>query len=157
MLIDAAPPGLLPVIKRQSTTYHEAAHTCISLQSILQVPLHLREDFCGTALLASTWCRGDIVKRTAMGLDIDRDALTWGMQRNGEGLAGDAMEQLLEMPNTRQRCPWQDNPDAASSSVIAGVPWACMAADLDAESRLSDLLHCLEEAIAIRLCRRGSP
>ena len=32
-----------------------------------------------------------------------------------------------------------------------------MAADLDAESRLSDLLHCLEEAIAICLCRRGSP
>lgn len=99
----------------------EFAHSFFSLQKIVQVPLHLREDFCGTALLASTWCRGDIVKRTAMGLDIDGGALTWGMQHNGEGLAGDAMDQSLELPDTRQRCPWQDNPDAASSSVNAGV------------------------------------
>ena len=60
-----------------------------------QIPEHLQEDFCGTALLASTWCRGDVARRTAMGLDIDRDALMWGMQRNGEGLA-----------DTPQPCLW---------------------------------------------------
>ncbi|CAL5221490.1 g3691 [Coccomyxa viridis] len=60
-----------------------------------QVPEHLREDFCGTALLASTWCRGDLARRTGMGLDIDRDALMWGMQHNGEGLA-----------DTAQPCLW---------------------------------------------------
>ena len=59
------------------------------------MPKHLREDFCGTALLASTWCRGDIARRTGMGLDIDRDALMWGMQHNGEGLA-----------DTAQPCLW---------------------------------------------------
>ena len=73
----------------------EPTHLFLRFQQTMQVPLHLREDFCGTALLASTWCRGDIVKRTAVGLDIDRDALTWGMQHNGEGLAGAAMQQLL--------------------------------------------------------------
>ena len=31
-----------------------------------QVPQHLREDFCGTALISATWCRGD-VRRTATG------------------------------------------------------------------------------------------
>ena len=62
---------------------------------IPQVPEHLREDFCGTALLASTWCRGDIARRTGMGLDIDRDALSWGMQHNGEGLT-----------DTPQPCLW---------------------------------------------------
>ena len=51
------------------------------------MPEHLREDFCGTALLASTWCRGDPARHTGMGLDIDRGALSWGMQHNGEGLA----------------------------------------------------------------------
>lgn len=59
------------------------------------MPEHLREDFCGTALLASTWCRGDLARRTGMGLDIDRDALMWGMQHNGEGLA-----------DTAQPCLW---------------------------------------------------
>ena len=120
-MVIAAPARLLTVMKRQRTTSLEAAHISLSLHNILQVPLHLREDFCGTALLASTWCRGDIVKRTAMGLDIDRDALAWGMQHNGEGLAGDAMEQFLQTPDTRQQCPWQDNADVASNSADARV------------------------------------
>ena len=73
----------------------EATFPFLSLRQTVQGPLELWEDCCGTALLAASWCRGDIVKRTAVGLDIDRDALTWGMQHNGEGLAGAAIEDLL--------------------------------------------------------------
>lgn len=47
----------------------------------LQVPEHLREDFCGTALVAATWCRGD-VRRTAIGIDFDRRVLLWGLDHN---------------------------------------------------------------------------
>lgn len=41
----------------------------------------LREDFCGTAQLAATWCKRDD-QNTAIGIDIDRDTLTWGKARH---------------------------------------------------------------------------
>ncbi|UJR82684.1 class I SAM-dependent methyltransferase [Sandaracinus amylolyticus] len=44
-------------------------------------PLHLREDFCGTALLCSKWVKSDPA-RTALGLDIDRPTLDWGIAHN---------------------------------------------------------------------------
>lgn len=53
----------------------------------LQVPLHLREDFCGTAMISATWCRGD-VRRTAIGVDLDKEALMWGALHNGDGMLG---------------------------------------------------------------------
>jgi hypothetical protein len=58
-----------------------------------QVPEHLREDFCGTALISATWCRGD-VRRTAIGLDIDRQALQWGLTHNGDGLVDEPRPRL---------------------------------------------------------------
>lgn len=59
----------------------------------LQVPEHLREDFCGTALISATWCRGD-VRRTAIGLDIDREALEWGLDHNGGSLTDEPRPRL---------------------------------------------------------------
>lgn len=44
-------------------------------------PLHLREDFCGTALLCSQWAKSD-PQRSALGLDIDRPTLDWGRAHN---------------------------------------------------------------------------
>lgn len=44
-------------------------------------PLHLREDFCGTALLCSRWAKSH-PERTAIGLDIDRPTLDWGRTHN---------------------------------------------------------------------------
>lgn len=44
-------------------------------------PLHLREDFCGTALLCTHWAKSH-PERTATGLDIDRPTLDWGRARN---------------------------------------------------------------------------
>ncbi len=44
-------------------------------------PLHLREDFCGTALLCARWVESD-PERTAMGLDTSRSTLEWGRAHN---------------------------------------------------------------------------
>lgn len=43
----------------------------------------LREDFCGTALLATAWCASD-PRRTAVGVDLDGPTLAWGRARNVE-------------------------------------------------------------------------
>lgn len=51
--------------------------------------LALREDFCGTALLACAWARSHR-DRTATGLDIDRDTLAWGRAHNLEPMRPEA-------------------------------------------------------------------
>jgi SAM-dependent methyltransferase len=43
-------------------------------------PVHLREDFCGTALMCGTWVGQP--GRTATGVDIDSDVLAWGVEHN---------------------------------------------------------------------------
>jgi SAM-dependent methyltransferase len=44
---------------------------------------HLREDFCGTGLLASQWVRRS-PDHTAEGFDIDPEPVAWGLARNFE-------------------------------------------------------------------------
>lgn len=69
-------------------------------------PLHLREDFCGTALLCSKWVKSD-PERTALGLDIDRPTLAWGVEHNLSKI-GDAatrvtlLEQDVTVPTRRK-------------------------------------------------------
>lgn len=46
-----------------------------------RMPLHLQEDFCGTALLSTEWLRTD-PRKTAIGVDLDLEALTWCMENN---------------------------------------------------------------------------
>lgn len=46
-----------------------------------RVPLSLREDFCGTALLCARWVESR-ADRTATGIDLDRDTLDWGIEHN---------------------------------------------------------------------------
>lgn len=68
---------------------------------MLQVPLHLREDFSGTSLICASWCKAD-VRRTALGVDIDRDALTWGWKHNGQAMLGQPENQMcLVQANVR--------------------------------------------------------
>lgn len=43
----------------------------------------LREDFCGTALLSTTWCLGG-KRRRAIGVDLDAPTLAWGRKHNLE-------------------------------------------------------------------------
>ncbi len=45
--------------------------------------LSLKEDFCGTAYLATEWCNSD-PKRTAIGVDLDHETLEWGRRHNVE-------------------------------------------------------------------------
>lgn len=59
----------------------------------VQVPLHLREDFCGTALVCVTWCKQDVF-HSAVGLDLDPEPLQWGMRYNAALLGGNAPSQL---------------------------------------------------------------
>ncbi|PWA90776.1 S-adenosyl-L-methionine-dependent methyltransferases superfamily protein [Artemisia annua] len=49
--------------------------------ALLRAPLHLQEDFCGTALLSTEWLRSDL-RRTSVGLDFDLDALDWCIENN---------------------------------------------------------------------------
>jgi SAM-dependent methyltransferase len=44
-------------------------------------PMRLREDFCGTAHMSTTWCKTD-PQRTALGVDLDGDTLEWGRTHN---------------------------------------------------------------------------
>ena len=46
-----------------------------------RAPVFLREDFCGTALLACTWVRGNRQRR-AIGIDLDGPTLDWGRRHN---------------------------------------------------------------------------
>jgi SAM-dependent methyltransferase len=54
--------------------------------------LSLREDFCGTALVCAQWAKSDD-KRTATGLDLDRETLDWGIEHNVSPI-GDAAKRV---------------------------------------------------------------
>ncbi|KAL3681131.1 hypothetical protein R1sor_024087 [Riccia sorocarpa] len=80
-----------PTVKDKHALYQRAVQSPKGDISYLQkfflnyvggrTPLHLREDFCGTALICTEWVRGDS-RRTALGLDLDEEALRWGLQNN---------------------------------------------------------------------------
>jgi len=55
----------------------------------------LREDFCGTCLVASAWVASDS-ERTATGVDLDPEPLRWGMERNILPL-GDAAKRVTQL------------------------------------------------------------
>ncbi|PSR89866.1 Nuclear transcription factor Y subunit alpha like [Actinidia chinensis var. chinensis] len=56
-------------------------------------PLHLQEDFCGTALLSTEWLHTDS-RRTAVGLDLDLEALNWCMENNVNKIGADVYSRL---------------------------------------------------------------
>lgn len=58
-----------------------------------RVPLHLQEDFCGTALLSVEWIHGD-ARRTAVGLDLDVEALNWCMENNVNRIGADICSRI---------------------------------------------------------------
>lgn len=66
-----------------------------------KLPLHLREDFCGTALLSATWVKG--ARRTAEGFDLDADPIAWGSVHNVEPLGAKATRVKLHMKDVRAR------------------------------------------------------
>lgn len=64
--------------------------------------LHLREDFCGTALLSATWVKGR-KNRTAEGFDLDEDTLDWGRANNLAPLGDAARRVKLHARDVRER------------------------------------------------------
>ena len=64
-------------------------------------PRHLREDFCGTALLAASWADYD-ARLTAEGFDISPEPLAWGTERNLEPLGDAAARVTLHQKDVRE-------------------------------------------------------
>ncbi|CAM8889263.1 unnamed protein product [Rhodiola kirilowii] len=58
-----------------------------------RVPLHFQEDFCGTALLSTEWIRND-TRRTAIGLDLDLEALEWCLENNVSKIGSDGYSRI---------------------------------------------------------------
>uniref|UniRef100_A0A1D1XDR3 Uncharacterized protein n=1 Tax=Anthurium amnicola TaxID=1678845 RepID=A0A1D1XDR3_9ARAE len=58
-----------------------------------RMPLHLQEDFCGTALLSAEWLRSD-PRRTAVGLDLDLEALDWCLKNNLNKIGPDGYSRI---------------------------------------------------------------
>ncbi len=56
-------------------------------------PLRMREDFCGTALLSTEWCKSD-PSRTALGVDLDGATLEWGRAHNLEPAGPDVARRV---------------------------------------------------------------
>ncbi|MQL76092.1 hypothetical protein Taro_008485 [Colocasia esculenta] len=59
-----------------------------------RMPLHLQEDFCGTALLSAEWLRSD-PRRTAVGLDLDDEALDWCLKNNLNKIGPDGYSRIF--------------------------------------------------------------
>ncbi|XP_057455996.1 uncharacterized protein LOC130747159 [Lotus japonicus] len=58
-----------------------------------RMPLHLQEDFCGTAFLSMEWLRSD-PRKTAIGLDLDLEALNWCMENNIPKVGADGFSRI---------------------------------------------------------------
>ncbi len=58
-------------------------------------PMSLREDFCGTALLITEWCKSHS-QRTAQGVDLDQATLDWGREHNLDP-AGEEVTSRIEL------------------------------------------------------------
>ena len=61
---------------------------------------HLREDFCGTAILCATWV-GSGEGLTAEGYDLDPEPMEWGKEHNIEPLGDDAERVRLFLEDAR--------------------------------------------------------
>jgi hypothetical protein len=63
-------------------------------------PLHMREDFCGTALLCGAWVKSN-QERKATGVDICGDTLAWGLAHNIAPLGTDGSRVELLQQDVR--------------------------------------------------------
>ncbi len=62
-----------------------------------RLPLGLREDFCGTGFLCAEWVKSN-PERFAVGIDLDRPTLDWGIDRHMKpmGEPGDRVDLLCK-------------------------------------------------------------
>jgi hypothetical protein len=57
-------------------------------------PMTIREDFCGTAVFSLAWAKSD-PKRVAIGVDLDRDTLHWGLEQRIRPAGGDLEQRVI--------------------------------------------------------------
>lgn len=68
-------------------------------------PLSLREDFCGSAVFSLAWVKSD-PQRTAIGVDLDRPTLDWGLTNRIRPAGGDYESRItLRNANVLDPCP----------------------------------------------------
>jgi SAM-dependent methyltransferase len=67
-----------------------------------KAPLSLREDFCGTALFCADWVKSQ-PDRTAIGIDLDRATLDWGIKHNLSPLSEPGQRITLLQQNVLDR------------------------------------------------------
>jgi hypothetical protein len=73
-------------------------------------PRHLREDFCGTALICCEWVtRGE--DRTAEGYDLDPEPIEWGKQHNWGKVHKKGAEDRIRIFEEDARAPGRQAPD----------------------------------------------
>ncbi|OQX69437.1 MAG: hypothetical protein B6A08_04990 [Sorangiineae bacterium NIC37A_2] len=65
-------------------------------------PLLLREDFCGTALFSAHWAKSH-PERHAVGVDISKETLAWGQERNVDPLGEAKSRVKLLCEDVRQK------------------------------------------------------
>jgi len=74
---------------------HETMMFARFFRSVFKRPaLTLREDFCGTAGICAAWVRGQPHRR-AIGVDLDPEPLSWGLEHNVGALPEKARERVL--------------------------------------------------------------
>jgi hypothetical protein len=75
-------------------------------------PRHLREDFCGTALICCEWVtRGE--DRTAEGYDLDPEPIEWGKQHNWGKVHKKGAEDRIRIFEEDARAPAQEGKQRA--------------------------------------------
>ena len=76
-------------------------------------PLHMREDFCGTAALSAEWLK-QRPEHTAEGFDIDPEPVEWGKERNFKSVDDGLARMNFVMEDARG--PSKKKPDVRTAA-----------------------------------------
>ncbi len=88
----------------QASTYEVDIFERIYQEAFSKSPLTMREDFCGTALLCTTWVKSDS-RRRATGVDFCEDTLAWAKKNNIAPLGEEASRITLLQEDVRKIRP----------------------------------------------------
>eukprot|EP00850_Spirogloea_muscicola_P002653 SM000010S04291 [mRNA] locus=s10:731897:733900:- [translate_table: standard] len=126
-----------------------------------RVPLCLREDFCGTALLCAEWLKAD-ARRTAIALDLDEEALRWGACQNlfafqdrvallhGNVLAPLQAARMIHVSHPEEEVPasgaakerlWKEDADADQAKCSGSSNSSSLSAEASPRSSSESNLH----------------
>lgn len=122
-----------------------------------RTPVHLREDFCGTFAVCCAWVKSS-PNRTALGVDLDPEPLSWGRKFNLAELDADQRDRvtLLEQDVAKRTRASRANPKA---DILAAQNFSFWL--LDERERLLDYFkaarsHLAEEGLMVMDMMGGS-